>query len=63
MDSFGVKIKRNNRTYKAKAHIDRGMLTVHSGCMGTKSTCTSSNNRMLAGMLLREMVSDFEKNG
>ena len=61
MDSFRVKIKRNNRTYKAKAHIDRGILTVNMGAAGAKSAVVSSNNNMLAGMLLREIVSDFEK--
>ncbi|GKT11390.1 MAG: hypothetical protein ISEC1_P0354 [Thiomicrorhabdus sp.] len=62
MDSFQVKIKRNNRTYKAKAYIDRGILTVNMGNTGVKSAAISSNNNMLAGMLLREILSDVEKN-
>lgn len=63
MDSFGVKILRNNRIYKGKAHIERGQLTVslHNG--GMKSASVSSNNHRLAGMLLRELAADYERIG
>jgi len=61
MDCFQVKVKKNNRTYRAKAHIERGILTVKMGGAGVKSASVSSNNNILAGMLLREIVNDFEK--
>ena len=61
MNSFDVKLIRNDTTYKATAKVEGGMLTVSAFNLGSKSASVSSNNEVLAELLLGELVDNLER--
>ncbi len=58
MIKFEVEKEISGKLYKASAKEDKGMLTVSSVILGTKYAKVSSNNEILAEILLQELVND-----
>lgn len=58
MSEFDVEIEVNGKLYKATAKESQEMLTVSSVILGTKHAKVSSNNEVLAQILLQELIND-----
>ena len=56
MNRFEVEIKIDGKAYKAAAKVEGGMLTVSSVNLGSRSASVSSNNNVLAKLLLNELI-------
>ena len=56
MNSFDIEVERDGKLYKATAKVEGGMLTVSSVNLGSKSASPSSNNNVLAKLLLIELI-------
>ncbi len=56
MNRFEVEVEKDGKTYKATAKVEGGMLTVSSVILGSKSASVSSNNNVLARLLLHELI-------
>ncbi len=61
MTSFDIEKEYEGKTYKARAHIDKGMLTDSSVTLGSKHAKVSSNNEFLASLLFQELIDDHLK--
>jgi hypothetical protein len=61
MHSFEVEVEHNGKIHTATARIEKDMLTVYSVLLGRKSASLSSNNEVLAMLLLQELLNDFER--
>lgn len=58
VSEFDVEIEVDQKLYKATAKESQGMLTVSSVILGTKHAKVSSNNEILAKILLQELIND-----
>lgn len=56
MNTFEVEVEKYGKLYKATAKVEGGMLTVSSVNLGSTSASVSSNNDVLAKMLLNELI-------
>ena len=56
MNMFEVEVEKDGKLYQATAKIEGGMLTVSSINLGSKSASVSSNNNVLAKLLLNELI-------
>lgn len=56
MNTFEVEVEKNGKLYKASAKVEGGMLTVSSVHLGSTSASVSSNNDVLAKILLNELI-------
>lgn len=56
MNRFEVEVEKDGKIYKATAKVEGGMLTVSSVIFGSKSASVSSNNNVLARLLLNELI-------
>jgi len=63
MQEFEVKIEIENKTYKGSATVAGKVLTVQSFKFGSKSASISSNNEVLARLLLNELVNESNGKG
>jgi hypothetical protein len=61
MHNFDVQVERNGKIHTATAKIEKDTLTVYSVVLGRKSASLSSNNEVLAMLLLEELLNDFER--
>lgn len=63
MNKFQVEIEIKGKNYNASAVVENGMLTVRSTTLGNKTASESSDNLILARILLRELVNQSEGKG
>ncbi len=56
MNTFEVEVEKDGKLHKATAKVEGGMLTVSSVNFGSKSASASSNNNVLAKLLLNELI-------
>ena len=56
MNRFEVEVEKDGKLYQATARVEGGMLTVSSVNLGSKSASVSSNNNVLAKLLLNELI-------
>ena len=56
MNRFEVEVEKDGKLYQATAKVEGGMLTVSSVNLGSKSASVSSNNNVLAKLLLNELI-------
>lgn len=56
MNTFEVEVEKYGKLYKATAKVEGGMLTVSAVNLGSTSASVSSNNDVLAKMLLNELI-------
>ena len=56
MTRFEVEFEKDGKLYQATAKVEGGMLTVSSVNLGSKSASVSSNNNVLAKLLLNELI-------
>ncbi|TXI47532.1 hypothetical protein [Methylophilus sp.] len=56
MTRFEVEVEKDGKLYQATAKVEDGMLTVSSVNLGSKSASVSSNNNVLAKLLLNELI-------
>ena len=61
MNKFDVEKKHEGKHYIAIARVDNEMLTVSSIMFGSKSAKVSSNNEVLASILLQELIDDHTR--
>ena len=60
MNTFIVEVEKDGKLYQATARVEGGILTVNSINFGINSSSVSSNNNVLAKLLLSELI---RKNG
>lgn len=63
MNKFQVEIEIEGKNYNGFAVVENGMLTVRSTTLGNKTASESSNNLILARILLHELVNQSKGKG
>lgn len=58
-----ISITYNGKIFSAYVEISKGMVTVSSPTLGSKSAVESSNNEVLAKIMLQELVNEAEGKG
>lgn len=58
-----IRITHNEKEYSAYIEISKGMVTVSSPTLGSKSATESGNNEVLAKIMLQELVNEAEGKG
>ena len=56
MNRFEVEVEKDGKLYQALAKIESGMLNFSSVNLGNKSASVSSNDNILAKLLLNELI-------
>jgi len=63
MNKFQVEIEIEGKNYNASAVVENGMLTVRSTTLGNKTASESSDNLILARILLHELINQSKGKG